>query len=192
MFCPHLFLERLPAELRIILGEDDHYDPRPLAEKADQPWALQGGKAGCAALLVFSPISLLLWPPWQGKARGGMKRGCGGVNPWQHSGRSACCCTRHWDSAGGTALDHRTRPGQNGDWIVSLPLDLRREGQDLIRPILCLGKVNAVAPGRLVWIRGQLSNRHFLVYSGAAFSIFSHYSSGGPALAGPAGAPILR
>jgi hypothetical protein len=37
MFFTHLFLERLPAELRIILGEDDHYDPRPLAEKADQP-----------------------------------------------------------------------------------------------------------------------------------------------------------
>jgi len=44
IFFTHLFLERLPAELRIMLGEDDHQDPRPLAAKADQLWALHGGK----------------------------------------------------------------------------------------------------------------------------------------------------
>ena len=44
IFFTHLFLERLPAELRIMLGEDDHQDPRPLAAKADQLWALHGGR----------------------------------------------------------------------------------------------------------------------------------------------------
>ena len=45
VFFTHLFLERLPAELRIMLGEDDRQDPRSLADKADQLWAMHGGKS---------------------------------------------------------------------------------------------------------------------------------------------------
>jgi hypothetical protein len=44
IFFTHLFLQRLPAELRILLGEDDHQDARHLARRADQFWALHGGK----------------------------------------------------------------------------------------------------------------------------------------------------
>jgi hypothetical protein len=40
IFFTHLFLERLPAELRILLGEDDHQNPRDVAKKADSLWAL--------------------------------------------------------------------------------------------------------------------------------------------------------
>jgi hypothetical protein len=40
IFFTHLFLERLPAELRIMLGEDDHQNPRDVAMKADSLWAL--------------------------------------------------------------------------------------------------------------------------------------------------------
>jgi hypothetical protein len=40
IFFTHLFLERLPAELRIMLGEDNHQNPRDLAKKADSLWAL--------------------------------------------------------------------------------------------------------------------------------------------------------
>jgi hypothetical protein len=46
MFFTHLFMERLPAELRILVGEDNHRDPRPLADKADKLWALHGAKLG--------------------------------------------------------------------------------------------------------------------------------------------------
>jgi hypothetical protein len=40
IFFTHLFLERLPAELRIMLGEDNHQNPRDVAKKADSLWAL--------------------------------------------------------------------------------------------------------------------------------------------------------
>jgi hypothetical protein len=40
IFFTHLFLERLPAELRIMLGEDNHQNPRDVARKADSLWAL--------------------------------------------------------------------------------------------------------------------------------------------------------
>jgi hypothetical protein len=60
--------------------------------------------------------------------------------------------------------------------------------------LACRGLINAVSPGRLVHVINQLSNRHFLVDTGAAFSVFPHSSSSppvGPALAGAAGQPIL-
>jgi hypothetical protein len=37
-----LFLQRLPKELRIMLGEDDHLDLRATAAKADKLWAVHG------------------------------------------------------------------------------------------------------------------------------------------------------
>jgi hypothetical protein len=49
IFFTHLYLERLPAKLRIMLGEDDHQDPRGLAEKADKLWALHGQEPGLLA-----------------------------------------------------------------------------------------------------------------------------------------------
>ena len=55
------------------------------------------------------------------------------------------------------------------------------------------GIVNAVAPGQLVYITDQLSQRRFLVDTGAAYSILPHHSSGqptGPLLAGPDGHPL--
>ena len=57
IFFTHLFLERLPAELRIMLGEDDHQDPRPLAAKADQLWALHGGKFATIAAVDEDPVA---------------------------------------------------------------------------------------------------------------------------------------
>ena len=44
IFFTHMFMRALPAELRIMLGEDDHQDSRALAEKADRLWALHGPK----------------------------------------------------------------------------------------------------------------------------------------------------
>jgi hypothetical protein len=41
----HLFLERLPTELRITLGEDDHQNVRALAKKADSLWSLHEMKS---------------------------------------------------------------------------------------------------------------------------------------------------
>ena len=55
------------------------------------------------------------------------------------------------------------------------------------------GLFNTVAPGQLVYVTDQLSNRRFLVDTGAAYSILPHHSSGqptGPPLAGPVGRPL--
>jgi hypothetical protein len=66
------------------------------------------------------------------------------------------------------------------------------------RPLLvgklgCQGRLNAVVPGSLVHLVDQLSNRHFLVDTGASFSIFPHQSSSPPSwlhLRGAASQPI--
>jgi hypothetical protein len=55
------------------------------------------------------------------------------------------------------------------------------------------GRLNAVAPGLLVYINDQLTGRRFLVDTGAAFSILPHHSSNpatGQGLVGPSGSPI--
>jgi hypothetical protein len=49
IFFTHLFLERLPAELRITLGEDDHQNMRALAKKADTLWSLHSMQASFSA-----------------------------------------------------------------------------------------------------------------------------------------------
>ena len=49
LFFTHLFLCRLPAELRIMLGEDDHQDVRLLITKADKLWAMHGQKSNLVA-----------------------------------------------------------------------------------------------------------------------------------------------
>ena len=80
-----------------------------------------------------------------------------------------------------------------------LSLVLGRQGTQLCVPLWLAGKlgvrglVNAVAPGQLVYITDQLSQRRFLVDTGAAYSIRPHHSSGqptGPPLAGPDGHPL--
>jgi hypothetical protein len=55
------------------------------------------------------------------------------------------------------------------------------------------GRVNAVAPGRLLHLQDDLSKRRYLVDTGAAYSIFPYSSSecqSGPSLRGPSGRPI--
>ena len=55
------------------------------------------------------------------------------------------------------------------------------------------GRLNAVAPGLLVYINDQFTGRRFLVDTGAAFSILPHRSSDpatGQGLVGPSGSPI--
>jgi hypothetical protein len=78
-FFMHLFLQRLPAELRILLGEDDHRDPRPLAVKADQLWAVNGAKAAHVAAVTDGqqePASVAAVAARQ-NTKGGKKRNSG-------------------------------------------------------------------------------------------------------------------
>ena len=91
------------------------------------------------------------------------------------------------------------RPGKDGERPLFLPLVLGRQGTQLCVPLWLAGKlgvrglVNAIAPGQLVYVNDQLSNRRFLVDTGAAYSILPHQSSGqptGPPLADPDGRPL--
>jgi len=87
-FFTHMFLQRLPAELRILLGEDDHRDPRPLAVKADQLWAVNGARAAHIAAVADGqqePAQVAAIASRQ-PTRGGKKRSSGRTRPAATSG----------------------------------------------------------------------------------------------------------
>jgi site-specific DNA-cytosine methylase len=83
IFFTHLFLERLPAELRITLGEDDHQNVRALAKKADSLWSLHGMKSSFASTVASlvdveepSPVAVVSSRgSGRGRARGRGGRG---------------------------------------------------------------------------------------------------------------------
>ncbi len=82
IFFMHLFLERLPAELCITLGEDDHQNVRALAKKADALWSLHGIKtsfsAPMASLVDLEEPSLVAAIASHGSRRGGRPGSRGG------------------------------------------------------------------------------------------------------------------
>jgi hypothetical protein len=49
------FLQRLPQELRIMLGDDDHTDIQQLAVKADRLWAIHGHRMHGSVAAVAAP-----------------------------------------------------------------------------------------------------------------------------------------
>jgi hypothetical protein len=60
----------------------------------------------------------------------------------------------------------------------------------LVGKIAGLGQLNAVAAGQLIHMQNQITNSHFLMDTGASYSIIPHRSSlpaTGPKLFGPAG-----
>ncbi len=82
---------------------------------------------------------------------------------------------------------------------MPVPLEVWRGGLHLHEALLVAGKlvrrgrINAVAPGRLVHIVDETSQRRFLVDTGAAYSIFPYSSPGkqsGPRLTGADGLHI--
>ncbi len=102
---------------------------------------------------------------------------------------SRCCwrrsCRRPYPLCFGPALI----------WPLFLPLEFCRQSPEVpgslqLGKLAARGRLNAVAPGPLVHVVDQNSKRHFLVDTGASFSIFPHQSSAapsGPTLFGPAG-----
>jgi hypothetical protein len=52
------------------------------------------------------------------------------------------------------------------------------------------GRLNAIVPGDLIYVKDTVSKRRYLVDTSASFSVlpyFSHHSPAGPHLAGPNG-----
>jgi len=71
------FLHRLPQELRIMLGEDDHQEVHELAKKADRLWAIHGHRQHGTVAAVATPDSSSAVNAVRG-APGGGRRGRGG------------------------------------------------------------------------------------------------------------------
>jgi hypothetical protein len=94
-FFMFLFMQRLPKELRIVLGEvDDHEDVRAMAIKADKLWSLHNHQqhgvvasvdpSSSATLPPATIAAVKSGPPARGGRSGGQRgkgRGRGGVRP---------------------------------------------------------------------------------------------------------------
>ena len=141
IFFTHLFLCRLPAELRIMLGEDNHQDVRNLVSNADKLWALHGQKNSLVAS-VDQPEEDSAVIAAVGATRGCVGRGnCGNrgnrsnrgsavfqrppASAWQPVVLPAASTTSasHWRRFGGNCLEP-LRPGKDGEQPLFLPLVL--------------------------------------------------------------------
>jgi hypothetical protein len=100
---------------------------------------------------------------------------------------------RQWQWTAGVPHDDARGPGKDGDQAVPLPLLLRSQGKvmpgslHLVRKLGGPGRLNTVAAGQLTHMLDQISNRRFLVDTGASYSILLHRSSlpaAGPKLFG--------
>lgn len=117
-----LFLQRLPAKLRVLLGDDEDADPRELAVKADRLWAMHahrqvGSVAAVEAADEPVPVAAVQGNqrnggagrgrPQRGRGGGGRSRGGGGsqastpatagpVTPMALARSSSGLCHFHW------------------------------------------------------------------------------------------------
>jgi hypothetical protein len=82
-----LFLQRLPAKLRVLLGDDENADPRDLATKADRLWAMHahrqvGSVAAVEAVEEPNPVAAVQsGQRGRGGGRGRSARFRGGNRP---------------------------------------------------------------------------------------------------------------
>jgi hypothetical protein len=86
------FLQRLPQELRIMLGDDDHQEIQQLAVKADRLWAIHGHRlhGHVAAVASAAPSPEPVNAISSGRdARGGRGRGRGRGSPPSRGGGGA-------------------------------------------------------------------------------------------------------
>jgi uncharacterized membrane protein YgcG len=128
IFFTHLFLERLLAELRITLGEDDHQNVRALAKKADALWSLHGMKttfsASVASLVDVDEPAQVAAVSSRGSTRGRRGHGRGGGSAGSTRG-------------GGQQSGGQQVPGQPTAAALLLPRELVR-----IQSGLCLNHFN--------------------------------------------------
>ena len=77
------FLHRLPQELRIMLGEDDHQEVHQLAAKADKLWAIHGHRLHGSVAAATAPTADLNAVRGSFNKRGAQQRGKGRGRPFQ-------------------------------------------------------------------------------------------------------------
>jgi len=109
-FFAFIYLHRLPQELRIMLGEDDHQEVQQLAKKADRLWALHGHRqhGAVAAVSAAAPVPVTAVRGASGGnrrgGRGGQARSRGGpsgtatarTTPSYLAQDAAGLCFYHW------------------------------------------------------------------------------------------------
>jgi hypothetical protein len=117
-FFTHLFLARLPAELRITLGEDDHQNIRAMAKKADSLWSLHGMKS-CFASTVASHLDLDEPSPVAAVSSRGFGRGGG-------RGRNSRGGSAGSSRGGGQQTGGQQSPGQSKAAASLLPREMAR------------------------------------------------------------------
>ena len=130
IFFIHLFLCRLLAELRIMLGEDDHQNVRNLVAKADKLWALHGQKSS----LVITVEQSVEESPSIVAAVSGRGRGDHGGRG-QHAGARNNQQNQPGGQAGGQQNANKpfSQQGAGGTAVTASlsPSDLARMGTDL-------------------------------------------------------------
>jgi hypothetical protein len=106
-----LFLQRLPREIRILLADADHKDPKLLAEKADQLWGHHSIEAvGISAVQEDDGLVAAMHSDNGGgrgrggrggrgnyrRGRGGMKAALAESDISKQARLAASLCLRHW------------------------------------------------------------------------------------------------
>jgi hypothetical protein len=160
----YLFLQRLPQTLRTVLGEQECGDIRTLAALADRLWASFKPQPH-EVMAVQEPVGDESSEP-QVAAIQPKKKAGGNGGPGSNSG-----VLSHADQArvgSGLCFHHFVWGGQGQEL---------RQALQLVGKLEILGRLNAVAPGLLVYINDQLTGWRFLVDTGVAFSILPHHSS---------------
>ncbi len=177
VFMSALFLQKLPADAKILLVHMDHTCLKELATAGDQLEAMRTGLAAVAAVEA---------------------------DPGEMA--TVAAQGRHADAGGGEAEEEEAASGagavqgrETGCQSVAEALGVWHPGLQLLRRLLLAGKwagqgqLNAVAPGRLLHVADQLTGTKFLVDTGASYFIFPHKSRrppSGPKLRGPGGQDI--
>ncbi len=183
-------MKRLPAELRITLGEDDHKNVQALAKKADALWSLHGMKSSfssaVASLVDIDEPSQVAMVSAHGSGLVVAEAAVVvAVKPVRRGAEASSLVVSKWPAS--LKLQPRFSPGRWPNTERPLPLSLQpwQKGSFVHAP-LQLGKlarrglVNPVSPGRQVHVVDQLSNRRFLVDTGSAFSVYPHSSTSPP------------
>jgi hypothetical protein len=150
-----------------------------LATRANKLWsvhsAAKGGTVPAAEAEETAQASIVT-------IRGG-NRGRGGRSSRQGGTRGGRC--RPCSYGRPCRRSYSLRPCQGLFQTLSLPLGLRGQGEHVSRPLLLgklgrQGRLNHIVPCSMVHLVDQLSNRHFLVDTGASYSIVPHQSSSPP------------
>jgi hypothetical protein len=193
-----IFLQRLPREIRVLLANVDHKDPKALATRADELWALHDnpGTSTSSTVDVVQPEGQevdFVAAVRTGSQRGGNSRGGARGGNRGRGGQGAA-------RGGGAA--HEPEASKEARLAAGMCFKLWRYGDaatSCTQPCSWQGnggaggQLNAVAPGELLHLTDKLSGRRFLVDIGASYSIFPHQSSQpvcGPVLKGPGGQTI--